>query len=92
MNKGEFLPKFLKNSKDVYVDKETGMVVKKLQTGAGRFLGMSLWQPMKKGLFSYVPDRSKESFWYDTCDYVKLGGEQNEQNSFEDRRRSCIYS
>ena len=56
----------------VYKDKETGMLVKKIETGTDRFAGMSLWQPMKKGLFSYVPDHSKESFWYDTCDFVKV--------------------
>ena len=60
----------------VYRDRYTGMLVKKIKTGTGRFIGMSLWQPMKRGLFSYVPDYSKESFWYDSCDYVKAEDEK----------------
>ena len=59
---------------DVYRDKETGMLVKKIKSGTGRFLGMSLWQPMKKSWFSYVPDYSKESFWFDTRDFVRVEG------------------
>ena len=60
----------------VYRDKETGMVVKRIKSGSGRFLGMSLWQPMKRGWFSYVPDCSKEGFWYDACSFVKAEAEK----------------
>lgn len=60
----------------VYKDRKTGMMVKKLETGTGRFHGMCLWQPMKKGWFSYVPDYSKEPFWYDTRDFTRVEAEK----------------
>ena len=56
----------------VYRDIETGKLVKKIESGSGRFHGMSHWQPMKRGLFSWVPDYSKESFWYDNWSYEKV--------------------
>ena len=62
----------MKMPNNLYRDVYTGKWFKKIETGTGRFRGMSLWQPMKKGWFSYVPDRAKESFWYDTCSFVKV--------------------
>lgn len=49
-----------------------GKYYKKLRAGEGRFQGMFLWQPMKKVLFFYVPDRSQKSFWLDDYGFEKV--------------------
>lgn len=63
-----------KGAKNLYTDIETGKVYAKIKTGTDRFEGMFLWQPMKKGLFSFVPDESKEPFWLDDSGFEKYGG------------------
>lgn len=48
-----------------------GRYYKRLKACKGRFRGMYEWQPMKKVLWFYVEDKSKERFLLDDSTFTK---------------------
>ena len=61
------------NQNHLYRDKECSSLrlYRKISIGTGRFTGMYLWQPVKKILFFYIPDRKREPFWLDDSTFEK---------------------
>lgn len=55
-----------------------GNYYKKIKTCQGRFKGMYEWQPMKKFLWFFIPDHTKETFILDDYDFVPI--KQNQKN------------
>lgn len=42
-----------------------GKYFRKIETGLGAYKGMSLWQPMIKIFWFYIPNLRKQKFWLD---------------------------
>lgn len=49
-----------------------GKYYKQVKACHGRYEGMYLWQPMKKVLFFFVPDKKKEPFILDDGGFRRI--------------------